>query len=795
MTALYWTIEYLKVFLAYAFIIFIWPSVVFNKYLKGKSRTFFFSFCFCVMVVILNTSILLMGLCHILNPWVFSILFYGVFIFFLIKNMKLNKEKFRKIKNAVSGTMGPKSFIQDMIIDLGRSLKKLMAFIGGFMGKNWFVYTLLLILVIYGMIYFTYGAFQDYSFGFGDQYVHHSWLYALTQGQVFLDGVYPQGMHCVIYAAHTLFGIEIYSCLLFFAGIHSAVFLISAYIFLKSVLKWKYSPIIVMAMFLSFDALCIDEIYGMSRLQWTLPQEFGFPTVFICATFLLKYLKDPKRESIKKFFNENLIVFTLALAASLAIHFYPTIIAFFACVAITIPLYKKVFNKKNFGQLCIAVLAGLIIACAPMGIALLSGIPFQKSIDWAVAVIEGDDRQYERKDGPVIYYEGSDLGEEDSVATQVAGNAVYEGPEVVKEPTMMEIVKESNLSFGDKTVLIRNKICKSIKDEYYASFFTLFGKERSIVILVSVPVIFLVWLIYRIYASVAVKNGKKIKKNYFDTYIIIIICAMTFAIMYNPTKLGLPSLIAGSRLCAIGRFFSEALVVASFDFVMILLSKILPKAVTGGIATLSAAGVFVFTALTGNFHGFLYYELTRYNSAVLSTIEITSELDPKSFTVVATTDEIYQVIEEGFHEESLKFSNHAMEETYTIPTQYVFLYVEKKPIEYAQSHFFTGPKWLGLEKYPEFYNSMVSQCPEISQSEIYDIGEDDILYTFGSQSSVNTNLETRTMLESQIYEWCKEFDEKYPGELKTYYEDDNFVCYYFEQNPRSLFELALFKDR
>ena len=38
---------------------------------------------------------------------------------------------------------------------------------------------LLLVLILFGMIYFTYGAFQDYSYGFGDMYPHNAWIYGL----------------------------------------------------------------------------------------------------------------------------------------------------------------------------------------------------------------------------------------------------------------------------------------------------------------------------------------------------------------------------------------------------------------------------------------------------------------------------------------------------------------------------------------------------------------------------------------------------------------------------------------
>ena len=60
----------------------------------------------------------------------------------------------------------------------------------------------------------------------------------------------------------------------------------------------------------------------------------------------------------------------------------------------------------------------------------------------------------------------------------------------------------------------------------------------------------------------------------------------------------------------------------------------------------------------------------------------------------------------------------------------------------------------------------------------------------GSTNKIYLDLETRTILESKLYAWCQQFDEEYPGVLHTYYEDDEFVCYYFRQNPRNNYELS-----
>lgn len=103
------------------------------------------------------------------------------------------------------------------------------------------VYLMLGVVVCFGMVYFSYGAFHDYSYGFGDMYRHHSWIYGLLNGTPFYEGIYPEAMHCFIYAMRVLFGVKIYSSQLFLAGIHVAVFLVSAYLLLKELFAWGWN--------------------------------------------------------------------------------------------------------------------------------------------------------------------------------------------------------------------------------------------------------------------------------------------------------------------------------------------------------------------------------------------------------------------------------------------------------------------------------------------------------------------------------------------------------------------------
>ena len=104
----------------------------------------------------------------------------------------------------------------------------------------------------------------------------------------------------------------------------------------------------------------------------------------------------------------------------------------------------------------------------------------------------------------------------------------------------------------------------------------------------------------------------------------------------------------------------------------------------------------------------------------------------------------------------------------TIPSKYVFFYIEKCPIQFDTY----GPVKDDL-------NTMgyVSK-KEAAKEPIYEGG---LVYYPGN----------RYILESKFFYWAKAFEEKYPREFQVYYEDDNFICYRIIQNEFHLYNFAI----
>lgn len=811
----YWFFEYAKVLAAYVLLMFVWPSVVFRGYLRGKGKTVRFCFCVTVQVLLVNTVVLGLGLLHILNPFTVCALFYGVFLFSLLRGKRVSAANRKRFRRLLRGTEGMKWFLFQAGGRIRGAIRRKWADFWQANRSHMPEYAALAAVILFGMLYFSYGVFQNYSYGSGDMYVHHQWIQGLIEGQIFYDGIYPEAMHCFVYSLHTLFGIRVYSIMLFLAGIHVAVLFAAVYLLLKEVFHWRYTGIFVLTLFLTVELLCVNEIAGMSRLQWTIPQEFGMYSQFLCVLFLLRYIKGElpgiekeNRKGEKKrvilVWNENLLLFMTSLGVSLAVHFYITIMAFFLCASFALFSLRRIFSRGYFRGLVLAVLCGFFIAAAPMGLAFASGMPFQGSIGWALNVIRGTDGQEETEITESQTESGlqGDMGErrpqgsagesglsENTEKVQVespaksAGKGV-ESTEASPAKRMAELVSRGQRFLVEKFAALYENGYRQLYLERGAACiigFTLLGAA--------------LWLGFRLVLLVLgfVRRlgitGEQ--KRCFDGYPSLLFASVLFMILYAAPSLGLPSLLEPVRLCTTEQLLILCVAVMPFDMLFSLLSLFLGKRVLHVLSVACVGGIYAMTVELGIFHGYLYCELTRYNSAVMVTNEIIAGFPENSYTVVSTTDELYQVTEYGRHEEILSFLDGVERSVYTLPTKYIFVYVEKTPIERSQNHFFAGPDWLAQEKYPELWPPGCSEGEDIHASEISPEAAEGVLSGMEKLSDAYSDLDNRTLLQSKLYEWCAEFGELYEKEMNIYYEDDNLICYLITQNPNSLFHLEV----
>lgn len=643
-------------------------------------------------------------------------------------------------------------------------------------------------LILFAIAYFSYGAFQNHSYGWGDMYVHHAWIYGLKEGNIFSAGVYPEAMHCFIYSMDVLFGISIYSCLLFLGEIHVAALLVAVYCLFREILKSRYTVYLILAAFLTIDVVCIDEIYGMARLQYTIPQEFGLYTLFLCTLYLIRFLK---REN--KGFDGNLFLFMTSLAASLAIHFYVTIMAFFLCASFAVFGLNQIFRKKNFGVLVTAVILGVVISTLPMVLAFASGIPLQGSLNWGMNIINGTDTKEGRSQAVQ-----TSTGESTEAMTGITAEKGSENASSLpsqsqldsQQGTVIEMESSTNVP---KTPLVKkvvDAVIRSLKLVYQYGYVQLYGRSRAGWLL-RFTIIAAILTLVNVVISIV-----RLKKISFSMYAGITTASFLFMLLYAAPFLGLPEIIAGARLCLPEQILLLAMMAIPADELFFLLEKTKAGHFVPQISLAGVLAIYAGTNYFGVFHGYLYYELTRYNAAVELTSEIMDAYPQYSYTIISTTEELYQSVDDARHEEILDFYNKSRLVDYYIPTEYLFFYIEKNPIYYAQYHFFSGPRWLAQDKYTKYYEystAVLSIGDGIEHSEISEEAVGESLLTTSKASDAYSVIINRTILESEMYHWCQEFKTRLPNEIKVYYEDENFICYVVKQNPAHLYNLNLEK--
>ncbi len=822
----YWILEYGKVFCGYLFLMFLWPSVVFHRQLKGKSKTWRFGFCVTVPIVIMNTVVLILGLLHILNQWIVCVLFYGVFVLALVKNVaayldsqykSMMEAKFPDVRSLkgkyrelvlvllffIVGFRYVKKAAKYLSVDYIKKLKscnwpkvrvRVKQSIWHFfrrVSSFFWRYGILMIVLVYGMMYFTYGAFQVYSYGYGDLYTHHGWIYGLIQGNIFPDGVYPEAMHCFIYCMHTMLGIKVYSILLFLQGIHVAAFLLSVYLLLRRVFCWRYTPLFVLMLFLTLDLSNADLIHSMFRLQITLPQEFGLHTVCLCALYLTEYLKREhtvgvvgRKGKVRRYFwDENLFLFLVSLSAAVMIHFHTMLMAVIICVAFAVAALKKVFSKERLIPLMASVLCAGLIAVAPMAGALAEGIPFNASIDWAVNAFNGAESREARNRNENVE-DTENTGNTDDHDVDTTGNAAddREEGEDIQELQRNEISITATLLSG----------VAEIFDKGYGA---LYGESRGgwLMVLTVVVVVFC-WLARR-------KEKYARFREVCAGYPSVILVSVFYILVYAAPMIGLPDLLPEGRFFAPGHMMMLAVAMMPVDVLFSGLIRAGSDLLLRTLSLLSVVGIYVGAVATGNFRGLLFYEVSRYNAAAMVTESIIDTFPNYSYTIVSPTDELYPVIQYGWHEELLNFVESSDSVGYSIPSEYVFIYVEKKPLLYGQAYFFQGPWWMGEEKYlkpfwdvysHKYPDNEASQCPDLIVGNVSEEEAAGELPDYENAWLMYLELDNRSILESKVFDWCQRFAEEHPSVLNVFYEDDSFVCYYFRQDMGSpAYELGM----
>ena len=234
------------------------------------------------------------------------------------------------------------------------------------------------------------GILHNWGFGASDIPVHNYWINGLIDNKLYIAGIYPMGMHCMLYYLATLLNIPVYVTLRLFWLIQFSMIAVMLLVFLKGCCRTRFLPWLGA---IGFVGLKYFVGISYSRYGATLPQEYGMMYILPSIYFLVAFFKT-REEELKRGINRIrctsswlLLGFAMSFSLTLASHFYDTIVAGVLCIGIAIGYAYWFLRKEYFCRIMLAGVLSILMALLPMAVAFLTGKGLQGSMYWAMSII------------------------------------------------------------------------------------------------------------------------------------------------------------------------------------------------------------------------------------------------------------------------------------------------------------------------------------------------------------------------------------------------------------------------
>jgi hypothetical protein len=617
--------------------------------------------------------------------------------------------------------------------------------------KNWFEVILLGVLLLYNIWFLTYKVNLYHCYQFSDVPVHQSWIYELEHGTLFYNGIYPFGMHAMVYIIRIIFRLNLREILLYAGAYQTLLLMIGLYLLAREVFRGKYTPVAAV--------IIISLMLNQGRYAASLPQEAGMYAVTGLAYFMIRYMHSDqkkfviKRDSLfrrffrinayinRRYINSELILLMLCVALVIAYHFYAAIAAIFLVIAIGLAYIPKILKKQYFIPLMFCGIMGAIIAVFPMVACLAKGIPFQESTAWATSVIAGEK------------WQGSEADYWDQLEAAQGRETMDDGYTDDTTPAE-EDAEKLGVDYSSMTV-------EEILRYYYNSIFNfgvlaMFGWEATQLMFVCMLIGFFCALMMLL---------RKKTRVYGHDYFALIIYMIILCTVGAAQPLGLVELIAAARASTFAEPFIGIIFLLPVDFAFRVLDIWKNRYYNRFLKMLSAAvcgAVTVIIIEMGWYHDFFDVNLAYYNESEYLLRNIKKSYEKNTYTIVSPTEEYYDVLDYGYHTQLSKFVDmvNGNQEAFTFPTEYVFFFIEKHVLQ----DYFYGPVDVDL-KYA------VKDFKYLADTQDYYF--------------------QRAVIESQAFFWAKKYKEMYPRNFKVYYEDDIYIAYIMVQNTYSPYDLQI----
>ena len=754
------TLRFVSIFAAYTGLTVLLPAIMFRRILAGRRLSEQFLMCYTFGNFYIINIVFAVQLLHISGFWTL-VLFTavpGILIWSRVNRVSLRELCMKTgivCKKILQGSMGIKGFLYRVKNRSMAVLKKAV----------WLFYcevvcnTLQWILAgaVIAALFWIYGRQLVLTYGYraSDIPVHLNWINQMSRGNLFASGVYPFGFHCMVYYLHAVFGFDTYVILCVFYLVQVFFIYIVLLAMLKLLCRSLYLPYAGIMVYI-LGSFWARQTY--SRFGSSLPQEFGMIFVIPSVYFLIRFFQTEKKNLKNRETRLILGCFALAFSLTLAIHFYGTMIAGLCCIGIAVGFCTRFLNKEYFRRIMLTGIISVFLAVLPMGIAFAGGTPLQGSLGWGLSVINGDSSDTE----DTSENEAAQKQAMEEMAARLIENTQNSNSESVQTGEIPVITEAPKHSLADKAREIPKKM-KNLREMMIRRIqeFIINSQEQwcAYAVLAGIAVLILLGLVFIILRRIT--YGEMLMSAGFCMGILtLLLCA---------GNLGLPVLMDPAR-CSI---YYVYLLIVSITVLgdgllyLIFMPRILtiPRNAVSFILTVSMAAGMIHQGLvkTPDF-------ISDYvsNGALTCLSNIIKENKDKTWTIVSANDETQMGLDHGWHYETITFLRNMeymnKDTKLIIPTKNVYFFIEKIPLNYAVLYSGSGQS---ISK-----KAASQSLPNSGGITMY-------------------QGEGRWILMSRMYYWAQAFKERYPNDMKVYYESEDFVCYVMPQNMYHQYNFAI----
>jgi hypothetical protein len=632
----------------------------------------------------------------------------------------------------------------------------------------------ILMFSLLGLIGFLYGRNLVLYMGYGasDIPVHTLWVNAMeyqwpwdvdfrqdslkeilaSWNDIFTKGVYPFGMHNIIYYLHAVFGIDIYVLFRVFWLVQDTLIFLMPVFALKALCRTRFAAYMSTSLYL----IMAFRSNTYSRFYSTLPQEAGMLFIVPAGYFLMAFLiqrrleiKEGSSEPIKKLISTKFLAgFAMSFCLSFTTHFYDTFALAFLCLGIAIAFFFRIFRKGYFGRIVVAGLLGLLIAVLPLVLGILEGKGAQGSIGWGLNVITGANNKEEDETEET---QGSESSGTEGEAEE--GSDATEESNAIKEEVPNETLEEKVTRILGSVVTLYRGLQNRLVNYIFVK-----GTMMPVAA-VFIPILI---LLGRGLLSFLFK-----KPDYGGVLWAVALHQLLLLVLLSLNYLGLPQLMDPSRASVYFAYGLPLLWGMTMDSVISLFFGKYSRSHLASLVTVGCIGGILAFIVKEDLLRSLHNPIAVWqtNSSVTCLTNIIRDRRDHTWTICSANDVTRQVHGHGYHYEAITFLQDLMYgRTAPQPTPWMYFFVEKVPINYNLAYPGSGQS-VSLEG----AESPLPPSRGISQYQ----GE------------------SRWVIMSKLYYWGEAFMKRFPNSVRVYYETDDFICYEIKQNVNRVFNFVI----